>query len=210
MGCKECRAYLCHEKPGGKLPADCPGADQPLQAEALARSRQEPDYSLLRAAAQVEAEGYCRWTRLEETMDFARKLGLNKLGIAFCYGLRKEATLLRGVLEKNGFEVVTAICKNGGIAKSALDLSRDFQIRVDEEHETMCNPIGQALVLNQAKTGLNIVVGLCVGHDSVFLRHSEAPATVLIVKDRVLCHNPVGALYQADGYYQEKLIKGNL
>jgi uncharacterized metal-binding protein len=210
MGCKDCRAYLCHEGPGKKLPQDCPGADLLLQQEALARSTKEPDQSLLVAAAKVEAGGYCKLTRVEETMDFARRMGYQKLGIAFCYGLRKEAALLSGVLEKNGFDVVGAICKNGGIAKSALGLSRDFQIRVDEEHETMCNPIGQALSLNQAKTELNIVVGLCVGHDSVFLRHSLAPVTVLIVKDRVLCHNPVGALYQAEGYYQDKLFKGEM
>jgi uncharacterized metal-binding protein len=56
----------------------------------------------------------------------------------------------------------------------------------------MCNPIAQAMIMNREKTELNIIVGLCVGHDSTFIR-SEAPVTVLVAKDRVLCHNPAGA-----------------
>ena len=55
--------------------------------------------------------------------------------------------------------------------------------------------------MNEQKTDFNIMIGLCVGHDSLFLKHVEAPTTVLIVKDRVLCHNPVGALYASTGMY---------
>lgn len=32
--------------------------------------------------------------------------------------------------------------------------------------------------------------------------HSKAPVTVLVVKDRVLGHNPVAALYTAETYYR--------
>ena len=46
------------------------------------------------------------------------------------------------------------------------------------------------------------VMGLCVGHDILFNKHSHAPTTTLVVKDRVLMHNPAAALYHADGYYQ--------
>jgi uncharacterized metal-binding protein len=71
----------------------------------------------------------------------------------------------------------------------------------------MCNPIGQAMMLNNAETDLNIIMGLCVGHDSLFMKYSEAPVTVLAVKDRVLAHNPLGALYLSDSYYKNKLYK---
>ena len=206
MGCKDCRGFICHDAPGAKLPADCPGQETALQAEALAISRQEPDYSLLQVAAQVEAAGYCRWTRVEETMEFARRLGYQRLGIAFCYGLRQEAATLAGILTDNGFTVVAAICKNGGIAKAELALPPEYQLHPEAERETMCNPVGQALYLAKEQTQLNILLGLCVGHDAVFLRHSAAPTTVLVVKDRVLCHNPAGALYQAQGYYRAKMF----
>jgi len=66
----------------------------------------------------------------------------------------------------------------------------------------MCNPISQAMVLNDDKTDFNILLGLCVGHDSLFIKYANAYTTVLVVKDRVLGHNPVAALYTADGYYQ--------
>ena len=36
-----------------------------------------------------------------------------------------------------------------------------------------------------------MLVGLCVGHDSLFIKYSEAPVTTLVTKDRVLAHNPV-------------------
>ena len=41
----------------------------------------------------------------------------------------------------------------------------------------------------------------CVGHDSQFFKFSEGLATTLIAKDRVLAHNPIGALNLADSYY---------
>ena len=66
----------------------------------------------------------------------------------------------------------------------------------------MCNPILQAKMLNQAKTDLNVVVGLCVGHDSLFYKYSEAITTTMITKDRVLGHNPAAALYTAETYYK--------
>ncbi|MCK5682073.1 DUF1847 domain-containing protein, partial [bacterium] len=68
--------------------------------------------------------------------------------------------------------------------------------------ETMCNPILQAMILNQSKTDFNIMLGLCVGHDSMFLKEADAPCTVLAVKDRVLGHNPLSAIYNIDSYYR--------
>jgi uncharacterized metal-binding protein len=66
----------------------------------------------------------------------------------------------------------------------------------------MCNPALQALILNDAETDFNILLGLCVGHDSIFLKEAEAPCTVLAVKDRVLGHNPLAAVYNIDSYYR--------
>ena len=70
-----------------------------------------------------------------------------------------------------------------------------------------CNPVGQALLLNEVKTEFNVIVGLCVGHDSLFIKHSEAPVTVLIAKDRRLGHNPIAAL---TNYYYDKFFQRDL
>ncbi|MCP4608143.1 MAG: DUF1847 domain-containing protein [Planctomycetes bacterium] len=52
----------------------------------------------------------------------------------------------------------------------------------------------QAEVIKREKAALNIMVGLCLGHDILFLRHCNAETTPLVVKDRALGHNPVAAL----------------
>ncbi len=70
----------------------------------------------------------------------------------------------------------------------------------------MCNSVTQAKLLNKAKTDLNVLVGLCVGHDSLFIKFSKAPVTVLAAKDRVLAHNPLAALY-AGHYFNKKLME---
>ena len=124
-------------------------------------------------------------------MLFARQAGFKRLGLAFCIGLAEEAQVIERILAKE-FEVVSACCKVSGIRKQQLDLS---QIDPDDAGEVMCNPAGQADLLNQAGTELNIVCGLCVGHDAIFSRQSQAPVTTLIAKDRVLGHNPVAAIY---------------
>ena len=69
----------------------------------------------------------------------------------------------------------------------------------------MCNPIAQARLLNSRPTDFNIALGLCVGHDSLFYKHSDALVTTLVAKDRVLAHNPCGAIYCAEGYFKERL-----
>jgi uncharacterized metal-binding protein len=66
----------------------------------------------------------------------------------------------------------------------------------------MCNPVLQAMILNDEKTQFNILLGLCVGHDSLFFKYAQAPCTVLAVKDRLLGHNPLAAVYTLDSYYR--------
>jgi uncharacterized metal-binding protein len=153
------------------------------------------------ASALVESEGYCRWTRVEEICAFAKKMGFTKLGIATCISMVDLARTLSGILESHGFEVASVACKNGGVPKERLGLREEEKIRPGT-YESMCNPLSQAELLNDAGCELNIVLGLCVGHDSLFFKHSKGLATTLVAKDRVLAHNPVGALQLADTYFQ--------
>jgi uncharacterized metal-binding protein len=152
----------------------------------------------------VEAEGYCKKTRLEEIIDFAHRCGYEKLGLAFCMGLKKEANILTKILKEHSFDVESVICKNGGVPKEFLGITKEHKVKQDC-FEPMCNPIGQVFLLNKAGTDFNIILGLCVGHDSLFIKYSDAPVTVMAVKDRVLAHNPLGAIYLHDGYYKNKL-----
>ena len=79
--------------------------------------------------------------------------------------------------------------------KEDVGIPAEDKIRSPQVFESACNPLLQAELLNRAGTGFNIIVGLCVGHDMLFTSHSEAPVTTLIVKDRLLGHNPVIGLF---------------
>ena len=123
----------------------------------------------------------------------------HKIGIASCVGLLKESHLLAGLLREYGFEVYGVGCKIGEVPKTEVGIPE----RCEEVGVHMCNPILQAQMLNKEKTDINIVMGLCVGHDSLFYKYAEAPSTTLVVKDRVLGNNPVAALYTLDSYYKK-------
>ena len=152
-------------------------------------------------SARTEASGYCKATRVEETMDFARRMGWRRLGVAHCMGLMREAEIARDIFIAGGFEVFTVCCKAGSIDKKSMGVKDEEKIHPGR-FEAMCNPVGQAALLAEAGTELNVLIGLCVGHDSIFFMHSKAPVTVLVVKDRVLGHNPVAALYTSSTYYR--------
>ena len=154
------------------------------------------------ASARVESEGYCRWTRVEEICEFAKKLGYTKIGIATCISFVDLAKTLSGILESHGFTVASFACKHGGVAKEEIDIPDPEKIHPGG-HESMCNPVSLAELLNRAGCELNVVLGLCVGHDSLFFKHADGLSTTLVAKDRVLAHNPIGALQLADSYYSK-------
>jgi len=78
----------------------------------------------------------------------------------------------------------------------ACTFSHTANGRADKaDRESMCDPAGQADLLNRAGSELNILCGLCVGHDAIFSMVSRAPVVTVIAKDRVLGHNPAAAIY---------------
>jgi uncharacterized metal-binding protein len=145
---------------------------------------------LHKAASTIEARHYGKETRLGEIILFGKELGCQIIGLAFCIGLSEEAKIIDEILSGH-FEVVSVCCKVCAIKKRDFDLPKISS----ENSEVMCNPAGQAQLLNGAGTQLNVICGLCVGHDAIFAKLSEAPVTTLIAKDRVLAHNPAAAIY---------------
>lgn len=71
---------------------------------ALERYDEGRNREVMVASAEVEYEGYCRWTRVQEIMEFARKIGAHRIGIANCIGLINEARIFARILRANGFE----------------------------------------------------------------------------------------------------------
>ena len=102
-------------------------------------------------------------------MGFAEKMNYKRFGLAFCIGLRKEAKVVEKLFSSKGFEMVSAVCKVGRISKEHIGVGKDQQIAPDTT-EAMCNPVLQAMILNKEKTDFNVLLGLCVGHDSLFFK----------------------------------------
>lgn len=198
----------------GKSPDFCPTRNMPeLVEQSLKEYNNNPAICEFTKQASIqEADGYMNRdlgyehvraskTRIEEIMEFAEKMNYKRLGMAFCIGLRKEAKVVEKIFSSRGFDVVSAVCKVGRISKEHIGVGKDQQIAPDTT-EAMCNPVLQAMILNKEKTDFNVILGLCVGHDSLFFKYTEAPCTVLAVKDRLLGHNPLAAVYNVDSYYR--------
>ena len=199
--CVDCGTQNCKFKVR-TYPEFCPTTnlkDEDLQW-ALERYEEGRNHDIMVASAEVEFEGYCQWTRVQEIMEFAKKIGAKKIGIANCIGLINEARIFAKILRANGFEAYPIICKVAGKAKSSIGIPE----KCEGIGAAMCNPILQARLLNEAKTDLNVVIGLCVGHDSLFYKYSDAYVTTLVTKDRVTGNNPAAALYTAQSYYKKK------
>ncbi|MBW2136989.1 MAG: DUF1847 domain-containing protein [Deltaproteobacteria bacterium] len=192
----------------------CPTlTEKDLLKEANREYEREQVKEFARQASIQEAECYANRdqrpyvmqptkTRIVEICEFAERMGYKRVGLAFCIGLSREASVVQEILESHGFEVISVLCKAGRTSKDLIGI-RDEERIFRGTDEAMCNPIFQARLLNREKTELNVVLGLCVGHDSLFFKYAEAPTTVLAVKDRVTGHNPLAAIYLSGSYYKK-------
>jgi uncharacterized metal-binding protein len=218
--CARCPARTC-ENLGGRMsegppsvkkaPAFCPMKLMPeVFSQAAAEYGKPSVREFARLASVQEFQCYERLPdglratlpRIEELIQFVRKCGYKKLGIAHCGGLTKEARILTDILENNGFDVVSVQCKAGAVPKEEIGIRAEEKIAGPENWETMCNPIAQAMIINRLKVDLAIMLGLCIGHDTLFIKYCDVPLTVLAVKDRLMAHNPLAALYISESYYQ--------
>lgn len=202
--CAQCAIHACSKENPEQMPKNCPIRNQDLMERVFPAYQEEENREFYIKSSELEALGYGVWPRVREVMEFSRAMGYHRLGLAFCKGLRNEAKVLDTILRRNGFEVVSVICKAGGISKERAGIPEEHKVHPGQ-FEAMCNPISQAALLAEQQTQFNLVLGLCVGHDSLFYKYSQAPATTVVTKDRVLAHNPAGALYCAEGYFRNKL-----
>lgn len=196
INCSGCHAITCYNGDACSRGHDLENYREPTRREYDKKENRK----ILEVSSRIEGEHYMQWTRLEEIIGFAGQMEYKTIGIAHCVGLTNEAKKLKEILDQK-FKVAAICCKFSGIDKKDFELT---QINSDR-YEAICSPIGQAMVLNDLKTDLNIIVGLCVGHDILFTKYSQAPVTTFIVKDRVTGHNPAVALYS--NYYLKKLRK---
>lgn len=205
--CVKCSVLRCSSKDSGRMvPPSCPTEKYADLVKVATEKYKLPENEAVNAGwfgvmskvldPEKQREKWS-WTRVDEIIEYAKIRKMTKLGIATCYGLMSESRSLSDILESRGFDVVSVSCLCGEMDPKDIGVPGNIA----------CNPILQAEVLNHEKTDLNIMVGLCIGHDILFLRHCKAETTPLVVKDRSLGHNPVAALYQSQGFFRDRFIK---
>jgi len=205
--CAHCGVYACKSNTNQKFPQFCltnqdiNGDSATSQIENISDYLLEDneDSRIFKAAAETEGFFFCKYTRVEETCEFARRMGYKKIGIATCHGLIRETKIFARILEAKGFDYYAVGCKVGNVDKTEVGIPENTKINPGG-FEATCNPILQAKILNSHHTDMNVIIGLCVGHDSLFIKYSDAIVTTLITKDRVMGHSPALALYTAEEY----------
>ncbi len=201
--CAKCTVIRCGApEKNAKLPSFCVTKNYPdLIKESIEKSMTDEAQAVHLAWSHLEErigkDRYSR-TRLEEVIAYAQNRDVKKIGIAHCISMRYEAKLLTNILEDNEFEVISVCCLAGEVTREDVHI---------ESKGVFCNPVMQASVLNRESTQLNILLGLCVGHDSLFIRHSDADVTPLVVRDGQLGNNPAVALYLSAGPWKGKFKK---
>jgi len=177
--CANCSSYMCRTGSVDVAPPNCPMHGAFPQFSDLYAS--DESKRMAYESALIEADGYCRWTRLRETVEFARRMRYIRVGIAHCPEMVREAGLVGESLRRGGIDAI--------LATPADD----------------CSPQEQAALFESEGTQFNVIAGMCAGHDCVFIRASHVPVTVLLVRDSRLRHNPVAALYTSRSYLRSVL-----
>jgi len=154
-------------------------------------------------ATKIENNGFAKingknapcYPRLREIIEFAKESGKTHIGLAFCKGVSNEAKMIGKIMDSFGLQVDAILCKCGGIRKEDIGVPKENKVRGPDAFEPSCNPLVQAEILNDLGTDINVLIGLCLGHDMLFTKHSKGLVTTLIVKDKVTGNNPQAALY---------------
>lgn len=210
LTCAECKVKYCSKAPSerGELPLNCPMRNAGFHESCVEEYNKAETNAFYRNSVEAAIHAKdARFPRIMETVDFCRRNGFRHIGLASCIGSARDSAYCAKIFRREGFEVETVICTCGGINESELGIELNEKYWDAPDFAAACNPIGQARLLAEAGTEFNVVLGLCVGHDSLFLSHSKAPCTVLTIKDRVFPSNPVAGIYYTYGVIETEETK---
>lgn len=190
-GCIYCRTAASFKGETRLMPKTCPTLTHQEITGDVSSYLEEPRYTIMHVADQTPfTEERVLRNRVEELIFYARQLNLQRIGIAFCVTLIKEAQTLGKLLKQENFTPVLVCCRVGAVDYSEIDLPKAHP----DKFAAICNPVAQGQLLNLAKVDLVVQIGLCLGHDIILQQTCTVPLTTLVVKDRVLDHHSVLAL----------------
>jgi uncharacterized metal-binding protein len=143
---------------------------------------------IIQAAAGLVDNGRAgTLSRLEEIIEFVKRMQYKKVGLAYCYGMENEALKVLELFKKQNISLHTISCSISGVLQD--DVNKNSCI-----HKISCNPIGQAHQLNAENVDFVIIMGICLGHDILLQKNLKADFTTFVVKDRVNNHNPLQSI----------------
>ncbi|NLY81310.1 MAG: DUF1847 domain-containing protein [Clostridiales bacterium] len=204
--CVDCRTKAC-EFPEVENPKYCVSdkiSESKKQEVKKMYVEDEFNAKIFKVSSKIEGNYYGQKTRVEETVMFLEEMGAKNIGIISCVGTLREAGTFSNILREKGFNIVGASCKVGSFDKTEVGICEEDKI-CPNTYEAYCNPIMQAIYMNDQDVDFVVAMGLCVGHDTLLFKYCKKPVTVLFTKDRVTGHNPVAVLYNAKSYYRKKL-----
>jgi len=182
MDCTKCNTKMC------RTTGSCNA--EKFDSEALISTYHLPDnQKIVQAAASLVDNGRAgTLSRLQEIVEFSKSMNFQKIGLAYCYGMEKDAALIAQILRESGFKTVPVSCTTGGFKQTEVNEKSKIS-------SVSCNPLAQAAQINSEAVDFTITMGLCLGHDILFQKQINSYTTTLLVKDRVHNHEPIKALH---------------
>jgi uncharacterized metal-binding protein len=181
MDCTKCNTKTCRTTE--------PCQSQKFDNETLIKEYHLPDnQKIIQAAAILVDNGRAgTLSRLQEVIEFSKSMNFNRIGLAYCYGMEKEAALIAQIFKESGFKTCPVSCTTGGFKQSEVNDNSEID-------KVSCNPLAQAEQINNESVDFTVTMGLCLGHDILFQKHIQSNTSTLLVKDRVYNHNPIEAI----------------
>lgn len=99
--CVDCGVYNCHTR-DKEYPDFCLTTELTDEERAeVWKLYEEPENQKASVvSAQIESAFYLRYTRVQEIVAFAKRMGYHKIGITTCVGLIEESRILPGSFGK--------------------------------------------------------------------------------------------------------------
>jgi uncharacterized metal-binding protein len=158
------------------------------KAETINIYQDNANYEIIKAAAQLVDNGKAgKLSRIQEIIEFSKTMNYQKIGLAYCYGMEKQAKAIQKIFSENNLSIIPISCSVGGFKQSEVNTTSCI-------HKVSCNPIGQAQQLNFENVDFTLIFGICLGHDILLQRNLNMDFSTLAVKDRVFNHNPLKAI----------------
>ena len=175
--CLTCRTKNCYHRKLGAKTSNC------LEIDYAKEIRLEPsEAELMNKANSATQKAFERRTKGDFALNWLKTFlkdffgSQETIGVASCLGSIETARTVIEAIESEGMKAALVTCKLGGLTVNNVDKDG-----VPCEHPG-CNPVAQAKILNGLNVPVVVLVGLCIGHDMIFIKHCKSYVIPFITK----------------------------